>query len=85
MSLFKKTNEEKITRFITRLKNREESAISDIQKEIQALRKEEKECELKIVEIQDLYEKYIQMIEAHQKEGFKLDDLLENAVTIMGE
>lgn len=84
MSLFKKTNEEKIQRLVERLKNREESAISDIQKSIQELRKEEKECETRIAEIGDLYEKYIQMIEDHQKKGFDLDKLLEASLTIMG-
>lgn len=83
MSLFKKTNEEKIQRLVERLKNKEESAISDIQKAIQELRKEEKECEERIAEIGDLYEKYIQMIEDHQKRGFNLDKLLEASLTIM--
>lgn len=84
MSLFKKTNEEKIQRFVNRLKNKEEGAISDIQREIQDLRKEEKVCQARIVEIEDLYEKYIHLIESHQGEWFKLDDLLVKAVEIMG-
>ena len=63
--MFDKTNKEKIESLIKRLSNKEQNAISDIQKEIQTLRAEEKKLEERLADIQEMYDIYLESIDTH--------------------
>lgn len=78
--MFNKTNKEKIEGLIKRLSNREQNAISDIQKEIQTLRAEEKELEERFADIQEAYDLYLQSIDTHMDRWAELQDLKTNVI-----
>lgn len=78
--MFNKTNKEKIEGLIKRLSNREQNAISDIQKEIQTLRAEEKELEERLADIQEAYDLYLQSIDTHMDRWAELQDLKTNVI-----
>lgn len=78
--MFDKTNKEKIEGLIKRLSNREQNAISDIQKEIQNLRAEEKNLEERLADIQEMYDIYLESIDTHMDKWAELQDLKTNVI-----
>ena len=78
--MFDKTNKEKIESLIKRLSNKEQNAISDIQKEIQTLRAEEKKLEERLADIQEMYDIYLESIDTHMDKWSELQDLKTNVI-----
>jgi len=78
--MFDKTNKEKIESLIKRLSNKEQNAISDIQKEIQTLRAEEKKLEERLADIQEMYDIYLESIDTHMGKWAELQDLKTNVI-----
>lgn len=83
--MFNKTNKQKIDSLVERLSRKELSAISDIQKELQSLKKEEREHEERLADIQESYQILLDGIDFHMIKHAELQDLKEKALTIITE
>lgn len=83
--MFNKTNKQRIDRLVERLSNKEQSAISDIQREIQALKQEEKEKEERLADIQESYQVLLDAIDLHMDKWAELQELKEKALVIITE
>ena len=83
--MFNKTNKQKIDSLVERLSRKELSAISEIQKELQALKREEREHEERLADIQESYQILLDGIDFHMLKHSELQDLKEKALTIITE
>lgn len=83
--MFNKTNKQRIDRLVERLSNKEQESIKDIQREIQALKQEEKEKEERLADIQESYQILLDAIDSHMDKWADLQELKEKALVIITE
>lgn len=83
--MFNKSNGAKIRSLIERLGRKEESAISEIQREIQELKKEEQSLEERLSDIQESYQILLDGIDFHMTKWRELEELKEKALVIITE
>lgn len=83
--MFNKSIEQKVNRFLERLSNKEQNVIADIQKEIQTLRKREKELEEELSDINESFVSLLEGIDLHMKKWAELQTLKEKALQIIAE
>lgn len=83
--MFNKSNGTKIHSLVERLSRKEQSAISEIQKEIQELKKEERSLEERLSDIQESYQILLDGIDLHMSKWKELQELKEKALVIITE
>lgn len=83
--MFNKSHQNKIDKLIERLSKREQSAIGDVQGEIQELKKEERSLEERLADIQKSYNQLLDGIDEHMQAWKELQDLKEKALTTITE
>lgn len=83
--MFNKTTEQKVNKFLERLSNKEQSAIADIQREIQILRKREKELEKELSDINESFVSLLEGIDLHMAKWAELQTLKEKALDIISQ
>lgn len=83
--MFNKSNGAKVRSLIERLGRKEQSAISEIQREIQELKAEERTLEERLSDIQETYQILLDGIDEHMAKWKELEELKEKALVIITE
>lgn len=83
--MFNKSNGAKIRHLVERLSRKEQDVISDIQREIQELKTEERSLEERLADIQESYQTLLDAIDEHLTKWKELEALKEKALVIITE